>query len=274
MLPNLIVIGAQKCATSSLHQYLAAHPDIFMSQRKELNFFVAEKEWPQGLDWYRAHFPEAAKVRGESSPNYTTYPFFAGVAERMHAALPDARLIYVVRDPIERMLSQYAHAVERYNLKRPAGEVLLDPEGVYQARSRYFLQLQEYLRFYDKSAIMVVEYEALAADRPAMLRRIFEFLGVDPDFTSPAFDQVYHSSAEKRRLNPLGSAMRKAYHSARRLLPAAGRLARLRQSKLLSRKVERPLLSESERARLREHLADDVAQLRAFTGLGLESWSV
>src|SRR5947208_13622101 len=97
-LPNLVVIGAQKCGTSGLHYYLSLHPEISMSKPKELNFFIAERNYPRGLDWYRAHFDPTAKVRGESSPNYTAYPLHVGVPERMHSIVPDAKLLYLVRD--------------------------------------------------------------------------------------------------------------------------------------------------------------------------------
>src|ERR687894_2292944 len=73
-LPNLIVIGAQKCGTSVLHYYLSLHPEVSMSRPKELNFFIEERNWPRGLDWYKSQFDGDARVRGEASPNYTAYP--------------------------------------------------------------------------------------------------------------------------------------------------------------------------------------------------------
>ena len=105
MLPNLIVIGAERCGTSSLHRYLRSHPQVFMSKKKELNFFVAEREWRRGRSWYERQFPADAPVRGESSPAYTAYPVFSGVPARLAALVPDAQLLYLVRDPVERTIS-------------------------------------------------------------------------------------------------------------------------------------------------------------------------
>src|SRR6059058_1737729 len=82
-LPNLLVIGGLKCGTTSLHHYLNLHPEVAMSRPKELNFFVAELNWPLGRDWYAGHFEPGAPVRGESSPHYTNRPAFAGVSQRM-----------------------------------------------------------------------------------------------------------------------------------------------------------------------------------------------
>ena len=119
-LPNLIVIGAQKCGTSGLHYYLGLHPEISISNPKELNFFIAERNWPRGLDWYRAQFDATAPVRVEASPNYTAYPQHKGVPERMAEVVPDARLIYIVRDPIERIA---AHWVHNYSKGRHQGDL-------------------------------------------------------------------------------------------------------------------------------------------------------
>src|ERR671915_243608 len=78
-LPNLVIIGAQKCGTSVLHYYLGLHPEVSMSKPKELNFFIEERNWPRGVEWYRGHFDPEARVRGEASPNYSAFPQHDGV---------------------------------------------------------------------------------------------------------------------------------------------------------------------------------------------------
>ncbi len=122
-LPTFVIIGAQKCGTTALHSYLARHPEISMSRPKELDFFVAEKNWDRGLDWYRQRWNGPDKpIRGESSPNYTAYPNFDGVPERMVELLPDIKLIFMVRDPVDRVRSSYIHAVlERGRAPADAG---------------------------------------------------------------------------------------------------------------------------------------------------------
>ncbi len=96
MLPNLIIIGAQKCATTSLHYYLSLHPHIFMSREKELNFFIFERNSHKGIEWYKSNFVIKANISGESSPDCTNYPFFDGVPERMYSVVPKAKLIYII----------------------------------------------------------------------------------------------------------------------------------------------------------------------------------
>src|SRR5688500_5445420 len=109
LLPNLITIGAQKCGTSGLHYYLGLHPEVSMSTPKELNYFIAERNWGRGPEWYGRHFDPNARCRGESSPNYTAFPQHMGVPERMASVVPDAKLIYIVRDPLARIAAHYVH---------------------------------------------------------------------------------------------------------------------------------------------------------------------
>jgi hypothetical protein len=108
-LPTFLGIGTVKGGSSSMYYYLKAHPMIFMSEPKELQFFVAELNWDRGLEWYERHFAgaEAFAAAGEFSPGYTQHPHLSGVPKRIASVLPDVRLVYFVRDPIERMRSHY-----------------------------------------------------------------------------------------------------------------------------------------------------------------------
>jgi Sulfotransferase domain len=198
-LPNLVVVGGLKCGTTSLHHYLNLHPEVEMSRPKELNFFVAELNWPLGPEWYASHFSGRASVRGESSPHYTNRPRFEGVAERMRSVVTDARLVYMVRDPIDRMLSHYLHNVGGGYDDRPLAEAFADPESAYVTRSRYFFQLEPYLEEFGPERIEIVGREELKRDRPATMRRVFAFLGVDPGFSSTQFEREWETGTAKGR---------------------------------------------------------------------------
>jgi hypothetical protein len=197
-LPNLIVIGGLKCGTTSLHHYLNLHPEIAMSRPKELNFFVSELNWELGRDWYASHFSPAAGVRGESSPHYTNLPRFEGVAERMRQLLgAEARVVYVVRDPIDRMLSHYLHNVGGGYEARPMEQVLADPDGAYVARSRYAMQLEPYLREFGDERVAIVSREELKDERATTMRHLFEFAGVDTSFSSEEFEREWETGSAK-----------------------------------------------------------------------------
>jgi hypothetical protein len=197
-LPNLVLIGGLKCGTTSLHHYLNLHPEIGMSRPKELNFFVAELNWELGTDWYASHFAAGDAVRGESSPHYTNRPRFGRVAERMAGLIPDARLIYVVRDPIDRALSHYLHNVSGGYETRSLAEALAEPESAYVHRGLYAMQLDPYLERFPRERIAIVAHEDLKLDRQRTMEELFGFLGVEAGFSSPQFAREWETGGGKR----------------------------------------------------------------------------
>ena len=197
-LPNLVVIGGLKCGTTSLHHYLNLHPEIEMSRPKELNFFVEELNLPLGGEWYASHFSAAARVRGETSPHYTNRPRFSGVAERMRATLGErARLIYMVRDPIDRLLSHYLHNHGAGYDPRPLEQALADERSAYVDRGRYAYQLEPYLEHFGRDRVEIVAREDLKQARAATMRRLFGFLGVEQEFTSPEFEREWETGTAR-----------------------------------------------------------------------------
>jgi hypothetical protein len=273
-LPNLIVIGAQKCGTSGLHYYLGLHPEISMSKPKELNFFIEERSWPRGLDWYRAHFDPAARVRGEASPNYTSYPHRQGVADRMHSVVPDAKLIYLVRDPLARIAAHWVHNYAKRRERGTLEETLSHPNTSYVARSMYAMQLEQFLRFYPKEQVLVFQQSDLRNDRANTLRRTFEFLGVDHEFTHPRFEQERHQTARKTRATRLAMRLEQLGRSRRgRRLPANFWLV-LDDRLPLKRSIERPdVRGAIPEASLRA-LREDAERLRELTGRSFENWTI
>jgi Sulfotransferase domain len=275
-LPNLIVIGGLKCGTTSLHHYLSLHPEIAMSRPKELNFFVAELNWELGEEWYASHFDRAVPVRGESSPHYTNLPRFAGVAERMKSVIPHPRIIYMVRDPIDRMLSHYLHNAGAGYETRGLEEALEDPESSYLARSRYAMQVEPYLAAFGDEAVAIVSREELRDDRAATMRRVFGLCGVDASFQSGQFEREWET----------GTARAKEGGGGFRLMDRAVRLPgvraldrnfdrlpewmRWRVEKLVhdpdSGAAPKPELPDGLRDRLIELLRDDVGRLEAIAG--------
>jgi hypothetical protein len=274
-LPNLIVVGGLKCGTTSLHHYLSLHPEIAMSRPKELNFFVGELNWELGPDWYASHFDREAPVRGETSPHYTNLPRFQGVAERMASLLgAEARLVYMVRDPLERILSHYVHNVGAGYETRPLAEAVLATGSSYIARSRYAMQLTPYLDRFGADRILVVDNGDLAREREATVRRVFEFCGVDAGFTSEQFEREWET----------GSA--RAKEGGFRIMDRAVRLPGLRAFDrnfdrlpeslrwLVERLVHdpgagpaaKPEVPAEVRTRIAAELRDDVAELERLTG--------
>ena len=208
-LPNLIIIGAQKCGTSGLHYHLGLHPEVSMSRPKELNFFIEERNWPRGEDWYRRHFDPEAKVRGEASPNYTAFPQHVGVPERMASVVPDAKLIYLLRDPLQRIAAHWVHNYAKRREKGTLAETLSHPNTSYLQRSQYAMQLQQFLNHFPREQIMILDQEDFRKDRTDTLKSVFEFAGADPDFSHPGFERERHSTSRKTRATKLAVRMEK-----------------------------------------------------------------
>jgi hypothetical protein len=275
VLPNVLIVGAAKCGTTSLHEYLDRHPEVSMSAEKELDFFVEEKNWGRGVDWYATRFGDAP-VRGESSPSYTVFPRYRGVPARIRHVVPDVRLIYLVRDPIDRIVSHFAHRqVVRPGALEDAFADAGRREGLV-APSRYWLQLEQYLEQFPADRILVVDSDDLRTERGATLERIFGFLRVDTRFRTPEFAATHNTVSQHSRPNRAGrvvaGALRRTLsperaQALREHAPAALK-ARLRTP------VEAPVLAPELRDELTEELREDVEQLRAHTGQAFAGWSL
>lgn len=185
-LPNLFIIGAAKCGTTSLHHALDRHPEIFMSRLKEPAFFVPELKYhPKDLDWYLTLFEgaRAAQFVGESSTHYTKYPLFKGVPQRVHAFSPNARLIYLMRDPIERAISHYWHNTRsvrpEFRETRPMLQAIREDE-LYRAYGDYAMQVEPWLDLFGRDALLPLVYEELISDAEKTLEHVFRWLGISP----------------------------------------------------------------------------------------------
>jgi len=266
MLPNLIIIGAMKCGTTSLHNYLNLHPQICMSWGKEPEFFIEGKSWHRGITWYESLFIRPAQILGESSTSYTKYPAFKGVPERMHKIIPGAKLIYIVRDPIQRIISHY---IERYSRRwesRSLEDALEDPDdNFYVHCSKYYMQIEQYLDYYPRERIMIIDFDDFKSNRKKVLKDVFGYLEVDPSFDHQEFAVLHNPSRGKRRINLLYKLMEP--------VPVISRLLNT-TSWLFSSPIQKPVLRDSLRKALVDVLHDDIERFRIFTGRDFASWSL
>jgi hypothetical protein len=189
--PNLFIIGAMKSGTTSLHDLLGTHPDVFMADPKEPSYFAPDRTRDsnfhfRGLRSYQRLFERAGRVRyaGESSTNYTKAPESDGVAARLRAFNPDARLIYLMRDPVERAVSHYWHRVRAHSETRELLAAM--KEGAhYLAVSDYACQLKPYLALFGSGQVRALTFESFVGDPAATLRGLCEWLQIDPNFAFP-----------------------------------------------------------------------------------------
>ena len=217
-LPDFLGLGVQKGGTTTLHRLLERHPSVFLPPVKEVHYFSLH--CGEGEAWYRNQFASAASGQrcGEVTPYYLFHP---EVPQRVHALLPKARLIVLLRDPVERALSQYFHSRRLGFEPLPLEEALaVEPERLqsapaalraadgthkshqehsYLSRSRYELQLPAWEALYPAAQLLVLRSEDLFSTPAEIWMRVLEFLGLPgcplPDLASPANAGQGESSA-------------------------------------------------------------------------------
>ena len=182
--PDFIIIGAMKCATSSIHTQLAQQPGMFMSTPKEPNFFSDDDQYARGLSWYTSLFAaaNADNICGESSTHYTKLPDYPQCIARMKAYLPQLKLVYVMRHPIDRLVSHYIHQWSQNSVTCNINQAV-DQYEEFIAYSCYAKQLQPYIEAYGKANILPVFFEAVKARPEQELQRIATFIGYDRPVT-------------------------------------------------------------------------------------------
>jgi Sulfotransferase domain len=209
-LPDFLILGAQKAGTTALYAYLRWHPDIAGPSWKEVSYF--DRHYRRGTSWYRGNFPALARGRlvGEASPGYLFHPL---APERVKATVPEARLIVLLRDPVDRALSHYHHetllgreplsfaeAVDA-EPERTRGEderMVRDPDYfsnawwdyTYLARGRYAEQLERWFAVFPREQLLVLTCEELAAAPAETYARVLGFLGA-PAHDLEGYPRIY-----------------------------------------------------------------------------------
>jgi hypothetical protein len=277
VLPQLVVIGTMKGGTRSLYEYLRAHPQVFMSTPKELNFFSYDAHWARGTDWYEHHFAgeeaQRATVVGEASPSYSAAGEYPATVERMASVVPSVRLVYLVRHPVDRIQSHYQHRARSGIRMAPIDdEVLADP--AYIDRSSYASQIERYLQRFPADQLLVVPSERLQRDRETAMAEIYRFIGVDEALTPrEALDAEFSRSAE-RRVARRGTERLRRHPATKRLVAALPRSVRSRMSPLSSVPSTHLRLSDGTRHVLAERLVPEVTRLRAHLPADFDGWGI
>ena len=276
-LPNLLVIGAMKSGTTSLHDYLNMHPDIFMSEIKELDFFLEDRNWNRGMQWYKDQFPINSLFRGESSQNYSKCTQFTGVADRVFQTLKNPKFIYIVRDPIDRILSHHneSQSVEQGWSPKDLDKYLLQNlNNKYINTSKYYMQIQAYLKYTDLKNIHVLTLERLKESPAEELNRIFSFLGVKNFNVNETIKK--NSSGTKIQTTFMGKIARSKILSSLKGIISNDLKNRLKESllykKIIFKKVKPAKLSIETKRKIAEYILDDIKQFEKLFDLDTSQW--
>jgi len=263
---SFILIGSQKSGTTSLSRQLAQHPQISFSRHKEPNFFSDPIPQLQSEADYHALFaPGPDLCRGEASTTYTWLPQYPETAQRIHDYNPDMKLLYIMRQPVERIRSHYTHRMLRARTQLPQEEeVLANP--IYVNRSRYAMQLRPYLALFPRESLYPIVLEEYSLDPLRVLHAIALHLGIEPG----GFDGV-DLTPQYRSTDRLGDTrLKRLLKPVRRHVPQPARKS-LRRFFVYRPKVL-PTFSEETKRLLWRLVELDVVELERIMGREIPLW--
>jgi hypothetical protein len=271
-LPNLLIIGAMKAGTTSLHNYLAKHPDIFMSEPKEIHYYIDEHYQTKTIDWYKSFFKTDKKIIGTSPQSYTKchHKLYKNIPERIFKDSPDIKLIYLVRDPIERYKS---HILESYHCDPPKKVRYSKHSENYLKTSMYYMQITSFLEYFKKEQILVVSSEDLKTNRLEELNTIFNFLEVDKLENNSIFDFESNTALEKKVPHVIKYSM--PYRAGNKISPKmTEKIGAFFSKTFLKYQTEKPKLTDSEYKSLFSKLKPDIDKFRKLTGKEFPQWNI
>ncbi|MEG4939279.1 tetratricopeptide repeat protein [Microcoleus sp. F4-D5] len=214
--PNFIIIGCQRCGTTSLYTYLAQHPQILTPIKKEMDFF--SWHFDRGIDWYLAHFPPMPRgeqfVTGEASPSYFD---FRKAPERLYSLFPETKLIVLLRNPVDRAISQFyrltglnweARSLDRVisdeieRLSQNPEYIIGEEPGNYLARGRYIEFIKNWRAFFPREQLLILKSEDFYAGAATTLKQVLEFLDL------PEYQLSEYQNANPGSYEPVNESVR------------------------------------------------------------------
>lgn len=286
MLPNFLVIGAEKAGTTWLYNVLGRHPDIFLPEIKELSFFnkrdsnlnITNHYVRLGLPWYREFFKQVGTERaaGDISPMYLCD---RDAPARIAKTLPGVKLIALLRDPVERAASHYWMAHNKRHVSDSLPDVIERKDEAVVQRGLYGNQIELYLRHFPRENMLILIYEEVMSERETALREICRFLGVDPNLVPASNVSRKVNAATSYRMPWLYNAS-VALATRLRRIPILSWLPRFLKRSGFNEKVkalnavefDKPALTQEERLALRTFYAADREKLEALLGRKIEAW--
>jgi Sulfotransferase domain len=293
-LPDFYVIGSGKAGTTALNDFLCQHPQIHMNPLKEPHYFSTDLMFERGLDWYKGLYADAQpnQICGEASTSYTRWPSTPHTPRRIHEVTPRAKLLYLVREPVSRVISECLQFIKynRYVMNDPslplsvdaALDYILDEKNTLRiepiATSEYIVQIEKYLDYFSDDQIVVLLHEDLTRFPQQTLKTICEFLGVDHAIPIDFNRQLNVTDDFKMSLKreQLAARNRKlpGYQIAKNLLPQPVKefMIRFALRNVTNRAVIEPM-SAARKEQLANHFKPYNDRLASYMERDLSYWN-
>ena len=284
-LPDFFIVGAPKAGTTSLYYYLEQHPDIFMSPVKEPNYFSFTEIEKQNLyytekgisNWedYVALFRNSSgkKARGEASVSYLFYP---GVAKNIFNKIPEARIIIMLRNPIDRAFSHYEMDYRLGYVKSSFSEIVFDKNKnhlrqmqfqQYVLLGNYAEQVNRYFEVFGKKNVFVVLFDDFKTDAEGVIKKLYKFLQVNPDFENDT-EEKHNISEQPRNKLLLALYRTKAIRKLMRKLFPASIIAGVKKILMTKKKSRNPEVVSF----LRNYYMPGIIELENILNRNLKNW--
>jgi len=297
MLPDYVICGAQKSGTSTLHEYLSQHPEICTSNTKEVRFFDFDCIYKKGTGWYEKYFEKCDrnKVVGEASPSYMNIP---QAPRRMNETIPHSKLIFILRNPVDRAYSNYWHSVRkgRENLsfekaikreeKRVKKSSYNSKESSYNIRhfsylerGKYAKHIKRFFQFYSEEQIKILIFENFKEEPIKHIQDVYRFLGVDDSFTP----QKQKKNVGKRPVIPILQKLAHDQNPFRKTFPESRLKKRSKLEKMIGWKFKQyinkinlkpgyPEMDLETRDKLIEYFEPYNSELEDLLNIDINSW--
>ena len=270
-----MIIGAAKCGTTSLANHLAKHPEVCFSREKEPEYFSHQTDWQSKIrQYHQLYDPAPGQVLGEASTSYTMIPENENTHLRLFEYNPAMKLIYIMRDPVQRMISHFAHNYVRKRISQPLETEVLENQA-YVTRSSYATQIKPYLDTFGNDQVLLLIFEEFINDQQTTMIKVAEFLGIDPGYYKKNDAYGHKNSSYNRKILPDGDGagkFLKPLKRFRRFIPESivrAGLGILGNS--LSKNPEFPAHVKSE---LYRRVQPEIAGIEEIMGRQIGSWKV
>lgn len=259
---DFFLVGAMKCGTSTLATQLGKQDGIFMCDPKEPNFFSNDEKYELGINWYNSLFEPAKSqdLLGEASTHYTKFPTYPETIARLKKQSPNPKIIYLIRDPLERVVSHYIHEWTMNNIHESISETIRTNSKMVDY-GRYGYQIEHYVEAFGKNAVLVVALEEMKIEPDAVLTRIGSFLDNKLNLQWDHSIKPQNVSRDRLKQVPFHNLLfnsKLMISMRRKLIPNALR----KKVKSAVSMEDRPSLQAGDIAFLKEIYADDFSVLR------------
>ena len=200
---DFLIIGAQKCGTTSLHEYLKSHKQLFLPEKKELEYFSSNSYSPTNISNYHSYFKDSGtRICGEASPQYMAS---RAIAERIYKYNPKMKIIICLRDPIQRAISHYKmnirRRIETKDINTVFKQILESPEDElcekYLEYGKYTKYIREYEQYFSSEQIYIVGSKSLKSHKSKVLKEISSFLKIEESlYDSAIVEKDFHKAGE------------------------------------------------------------------------------